>query len=142
MALEDGEYVGIRLWITSLTLAPDEISVEIGLEPNYVQVRGTTVGNTSRLHERHSWSFGERLYATPNEQLGDSVEPFISRFLGSLEAGASKIRDLSTDHSVSIAIIFGARAMPYLGLTSQQVQAIAALGASVNYDVMTYGDEA
>jgi hypothetical protein len=43
MALEDGEYVGIRLWITSLTLTPDAISVLIGLESNYVQIRGTTV---------------------------------------------------------------------------------------------------
>jgi hypothetical protein len=142
MALEDGEYVGIRLWITSLTLSPDAISVLVGLESNYVQTRGTAVGSTSRLYERHSWSLGERLYATPNEQLDDLFEPFISRFLSSLEASASRIRALSPDHSVSIAIIFGARAMPYLGLTRQQVQAVAALGAAVNYDVVTYGDEA
>ena len=41
MALENGEYVGIRLWITSPTLASEAISILIGLKPDYVQARGT-----------------------------------------------------------------------------------------------------
>ena len=138
MPLENGEYVGITLWITSLTLAPEAISLLIGLEPSYVQCQGTKVGSTSRLYERHSWSLGERAYAREGEQLTTLVEPFISQFLNSLAASATRIRALSADQSVSIAIIFGAWDMPFIGLTRHQVEAIANLGASVNYDIMTY----
>ena len=141
MALENGEYVGIRLWITSPTLASKAISILIGLKPDYVQTRGTKVGDTSRLYERHSWSLGERLYAKQNEKLDDLVEPFISRFLNSLEVSASRIRALSGEHNVSVAIIFGTWSMPYVGLTKRQVEEIASLGASVNYDIMTYSSD-
>jgi hypothetical protein len=133
------DYVGISLWITSETLTVEMISQLVGIEPSYSQRLGDVIGQTKRRYERHSWNLGRRLYAEHDAYMGDHTERFLNEFLQSLEVYASKIREIIGEHSVSIDVIYNVRDMPFIGLTSEQVQAVATLGARVSFDVMVYG---
>jgi hypothetical protein len=133
------DYVGIALWITSDELSPEMITDVVGIEPNYTQVRGTPIKGVDRLYERHSWKLGERLYAREGDYIGNHSEQFFDAFLNRIKDIAPRIKELSKYNEVSVALIYNVRDMPYIGLTREQVQVLAALGARVDHDVMVYG---
>jgi len=135
------DYIGISLWITSVELSPEMITEIVGIEANYSQTRGAPIGTTKRKYERHSWNLGDRLYyAKPDGYIGEHAEKFFDSFLERLNQATPMVKALSEENSVSVAIIYNMRDMPYIGLTNSQVQAIGALGASLNYDVIVYGN--
>jgi hypothetical protein len=139
MLEEKRDYLGISLWITSIALTPEMITEIVGFEPTYIQRRGEPIGKTKRVYEEHSWKLGERFYAEPNEYIGKRAESFFETFLERLRSASSRIKTLSAANSVSIAIIYNVRDMPYIGLTREQVELIAGFGASANFDVIVYG---
>ena len=133
------DYVGISLWITSETWTVEMISQHVGITPSYSQRLGDVIGQTKRRYERHSWNLGKRLYAEQDDYIGSHTEQFFNDFLQWLQGSALKIKEMSGQHSVSVEIIYNVRDMPFIGLTSDQVQAVASLGARVSFDVMVYG---
>jgi Domain of unknown function (DUF4279) len=133
-------YLGISLWISSTELPPDRITQIVGLQPTYVRVRGTTIPgrNVSRRPEFdvHEWQFRKQLDMKPGDYIGEHSEQFIGGFLDEIKDSTPQIRELSEHHSVIISLVYRVNDLPYIGLTRQQVQTIAALGAKLDYDLM------
>ncbi len=141
MAEEWRDYVGISLWITSYELSPEKITETVGLNPTYVQVMGDPIRGVSRRYERHSWQLGDRFYPQPGDDVGKLTEKFFTAFLGKLNSATPRIKEISKDNSIAICMIYHLNEMPYIGLTSEQVAAIAAIGARVDHDVMIGGND-
>ena len=66
----------------------------------------------------------------------DAYDQFITEFLSAVKPHAAKIRNLSESHNVTVSLVYHVDELPYVGLTRGQIQAIAALGAKVEYDFM------
>jgi hypothetical protein len=133
-------YVGISLWISSVELPPDKITQIVGIEPSYVRVRGALIPGR-KMGRRpefdvHEWQFREQLNVKPGDHLCDHVEVFITEFLDKIKDAAPRVKELSRNHSVMISLVYHTHEIPYIGLTRQQIQALAALGARLDYDLM------
>ena len=72
----------------------------------------------------------------PSDYIGHYSEKFITDFLNTIKDAAPRVKELSEDHSVTISLVYQVHDIPYIGLTRQHVQEIAALGASLDYDLM------
>lgn len=133
-------YLGISLWISSTELNPENITHLVGLEPTYTRLRGTMIPgrNVPRRSEFdvHEWQLREQLDAEPGTYLGQRTEEFITEFLSVIKPHAAEIRKLSESHNVTVSLVYHVDELPYIGLTRDQIQAIAALGAKVDYDFM------
>lgn len=136
-------YLGIALWISSTELSPDRITQVVGLPPTYVRVRGTAIPGRGVPRQPefdvHEWQFRKQLDIKPGDYIGKHSEKFISHFLDEIKDSAPQIKELSERHSVLISLVYHVIDLPYIGLTRQQVQAIAALGAKLDYDLMVEG---
>ena len=133
-------YLGVSLWISSTELTPASITELVGLQPTCTRLRGSLISgrNVRRRPEFdvHEWQLRKQLDAKSGANLGQYVEKFISDFLNEIEAHTSQIKKLSEYHNVTFALVYHVDGMPYIGLTRDQVQAIAALGAKLDYDLM------
>jgi hypothetical protein len=133
-------YLGISLWISSMELSPDRITQIVGIEPSYVRVRGALIpgrGMSRRPEfDVHEWQFREQLNLSSGDYVGDHSEKFITEFLDKIKDAAPRVKELSGGHSVTISLTYHTHEIPYIGLTREHVQAIAALGARLDYDVM------
>jgi hypothetical protein len=136
-------YLGISLWITSKELTADRITQIVGLEPSHVRARGAPIPGrgVSRRPEFdvHEWQFRNQLDLKPENFTEQDLEMFITQFLDQIQDSTSQIRELSEHHSVKISFVYQVDQLPYIGLTRQQVLAIAALGARLDYDLMVKG---
>lgn len=133
-------YLGISLWISSSELSPEIITQLVGLEPTYTRVRGTLIPGRNMPRQAqfdvHEWQLRKQLDAAPDTCLGPYTEQFITEFLSAIKPHAAAIRKLSESYDVTISFVYHVGELPYIGLTRDQVQAIAALGAKVDYDLM------
>jgi hypothetical protein len=133
-------YLGISLWISSTELPPERITQIVGLQPTYARVRGTTVPgrgvNRRSEFDVHEWQFRKQLNIEPGDYIGKHSEQFITQFLDEIKNSTPQIRELSEHHTVMISLVYHVDELPSIGLTRQQVQAIAALGAKLDYDLM------
>ena len=138
------DYLAISLWITSDVLSPETVTRMIGIIPSYVRSRGTPIPrlgiNRRPEFDHHEWQFREQLDVQAGDCIGKRSEEFITQFFEKIKMAATSIRELSENHSVTISLVYQAHDMPYIGLTSDHVQTIAALGASLNYDIMVDGN--
>ena len=75
----------------------------------------------------------------PGNFAGQDLENFITEFLYQIKNSTPQIRELSEHHNVMISFVYQVDELPYIGLTRQQVLAIAALGARLDYDLMVKG---
>jgi hypothetical protein len=136
-------YLGISLWISSTELLPDRITQIVGLQPTYVRMRGATIPgrgvNRRPEFDVHEWQFRKQLDIKPGDDIGKHSEQFISYFLDEIKDSTRQIKELSEHHSVLISFVYHVTDLPYIGLTRQQVQAIAALGAKLDCDLMVDG---
>jgi hypothetical protein len=82
----------------------------------------------------HAWELWEELALPSGVADQQESEEFISGFLDRLAGVATKVRVLSEEHSVRIGLVYWAKQMPYVGLTSRQVESVAGLGAGLDYD--------
>jgi hypothetical protein len=136
-------YLGISLWISSKELTPDRITQIVGIEPSYVRVRGALipgqgVGRRPEF-DVHEWQFRRQLDLKPGNCVAQDFEKTINEFLDQIESSTTQIRELSEHHHVTISFVYHVDELPYIGLTRQQVIAIAALGARLDYDFMVEG---
>jgi hypothetical protein len=133
-------YLGVSLWISSTELMPESITQFVGLQPTYTHLRGSLIPgrNVRRRPEFdvHEWQLRRQLDAKPGANLGQHTEKFITDFLNEIEAHTSQIKKLSEHHNVTVALVYHVDEIPYIGLNRDQVQAIAALGAKLDYDLM------
>jgi len=137
------DYVAISLSITSDELSPETITQLVGIEPNYVRLRGAPIpGRRVSRHpdfDHNEWEFREQLDIKPGDYIGNHSERFITDFLNKIDGSAARIKEISKSHEVRVSLVYQAHEMPYIGLTREQVQGIAALGAVLDYDIMTDG---
>jgi hypothetical protein len=133
-------YLGVSLWISSAELMPDSITQFVGLRPTYTRMRGSLIPgrNVRRRPEFdvHEWQLRKQLDGKQDAKLGQYTENFISDFLSEIEPHTSRIKQLSEHHNVAFVLVYHVDEMPCIGLTRDQVQAIAALGAKLDYDLM------
>ena len=125
-------YLAISLWISSTDLTPEDITQFVGLEPTYTHVRGAVIPgrNIPRRSEFdvHEWQFREQFNAEPGTHLGQYTDEFITEFLSAIEPHAVEIKKLSESHSVTVSFTYHVDDPPFIGLTRDQIQAVAALG--------------
>jgi hypothetical protein len=131
------DYVGISLSVTSDRLSPDEISTIIGIQPTSTRQRGalTRTGLMRRPEfDLHEWEFREQLDLNPRDYIGCHSATFITEFLDKIKDAAPQVKELSENHDVLISLVYHTREIPYIGLSREQVLAIAELGARLDYD--------
>lgn len=133
-------YLGVSLWISSTELTPESITQFVGLRPTYTRLRGSLIPgrNVRRRPEFdvHEWQLRRQLDAKPGTNLGQHTERFITDFLNEIEVHTAQIKKLSEHHSVTFTLVYHVTEIPYIGLTRDQVRAVAALGAKLDYDLM------
>ena len=133
-------YLRVSLWISSTELTPESITEIVGIQPTHTRLRGSLISgrNVPRRPEFdvHEWLFRKQLDAKPGTYLGQYTEKFITDFLSEIEAHTSQIKKLSEHHNVIFSLVYHVDEMPYIGLTRDQVQAIAMLGAELDYNLM------
>jgi Domain of unknown function (DUF4279) len=132
-------YLGISLSVTSDRLSPDEISQAIGIQPTYTRQRGalTRTGLMRRPEfDLYEWQFRRQFDLKPGNCAAQDFEKFINEFLDQIKNSTPQIRALSEHHNVTVSLVYHVDEMPYIGLTRQQVLAVAALGARLDYDLM------
>jgi hypothetical protein len=133
-------YLGVSLWISSTELTPESITRLVGIDPTYTRQRGTLIPGRNMLRRSefdvHEWQFRKQLDAKPGTYLGQYIEQFITEFLSAIKPHTAEINKLSEHHNVTISFVYHVDELPYMGLTRDQIQGIAALGAKVDYDLM------
>lgn len=133
-------YLAVSLWISSVELTPESITQLVGLQPTYSRLRGSVIpGQNIRRRPEfdiHEWQLRSQLDATSSAELNQFREKFITDFLNEIAGQTPQINKLSEHHNVTFSLVYHADEMPYIGLTNEQVRAIAALGAKLDYDLM------
>ena len=61
---------------------------------------------------------------------------FITEFLDKFANAGPRIREVADSEHVKIIFVYHMDRMPYVGLSSSQVEMIASLGASIDFDMM------
>jgi hypothetical protein len=133
-------YLGLSLWISSKELMPDKITQIVGIEPSHIRVRGALIPgravNRRPEFDVHEWQFRKQLDLKPGNCSAQDCEEFINEFLDRIKGSTPQIRELSEHHNVTISFVYHVSELPYIGLTRQQIWAIAALGARLDYDLL------
>ncbi|MGA8730744.1 MAG: DUF4279 domain-containing protein [Terracidiphilus sp.] len=132
-------YLSMSLAISSLTTPPELISERIGLAPTSTRLRGTpTKTGASRLPEFdvHEYWIRAELELAPGDVIEDLQPSFIMEFLNKISVACNQIRKLADTEDVKIIFVYHMDRMPYVGLSSSHVEMIAALGASIDFDMM------
>ena len=137
-------YLAISLWISSVELTPESITQLVGLQPTHTRLRGSVIPGRNILRrpefDVHEWEFRRQLDAKSGIDLGQFAERFITEFLSIVKAYTAKIKKLSEHQKVGITFVYHVDTSPYIGLTHDQVEAIADLGAKLDYDLMIEED--
>lgn len=132
-------YLAISLVISSETASANSISERVGLTPTSTRLRGTPIkpGVLRRPEfDLREWWLRDELEVHPGGHLEEMQRSFVSEFLDKLGVAAERIRNLADHCNVMIVLVYHLDRVPYIGLTGQQVQKIAALGASIDVDLM------
>ena len=133
------EYLGLSLWISSHKLTPEEITQLVGLGPTYTRHRGALIPGSDRLRrpefDVHEWQFRRQLDLKRGTYLGQHIDTFITDFLSTLKPRMAEIKAVSRNHNVAVAFVFHVAELPYLGMSHEQIEVIAMLGAKVDYDL-------
>jgi hypothetical protein len=139
---ESLDYLGISLFVSSDRLSPKAITEAIGIEPTCTRERGSPIrgGVLMRRPEfdLNEWQLREQLDVRPGDHSGYHSEAFITQFLDKIKGTAVNIAALSKNHDLLILLVCSVHDMPYIGLTSDHIQAIASLHARLDYDIMVY----
>jgi len=133
------DYISIGLSISSERMDPDSITKHVGLIPTTVRWLGSPTRNGLMRRpefDLHEW-WRQQVYPFPSGVLDlEAVESFITEFLNGFVGAAGSIRALSVEHIVAVGLVYHMKYIPYIGLTRDQTQAVAALGARLDYDIM------
>ncbi len=131
--------IRVKLTIASNTLSAKEVSALLGIEADSSQILGEMNRLGTKPYPQHAWVLKEKYEVNSTETM-DQLEMCLSKFLARVGSASSIIRNLSIQHLVEVGIYVFAREVPAIFLSKGQVEAIAALGASVDVDVVLYND--
>jgi hypothetical protein len=129
----------LRLTIISENLSPGEIDEYVGIECNDSQIRGEMNRLGTKRYTRHAWYLKSKRVIAPDEYIGDKIDAEVRSLLSRLAPAADKIKELSKSHVVEFSVYFLARDVPPMNFSSEDLRAIAALGASLDIDLILYG---
>jgi hypothetical protein len=131
-------YVKISLAISSHETEPETITQRVGLQPTSTRRQGTPVRNGLLRRpefDLHEWWIDQEMPLASNILLDGEAKAFFTRFFDSFVGHSEKvISALSKDHSVVVIVNYHMNYMPYIGLTKDHVQALARLGAGLDFD--------
>jgi hypothetical protein len=136
--------MSVSLAISSEELAPEAITLRIGLQPTSTRRKGTPTRNgilRRAEFDLHEWWICQQLTLQSGVLLEKEAEAFITQFFDRFgsDGTESSIHALSADHNVLVLVVYHMGYMPYVGLTKGHVQALARLGARLDYDFMVDG---
>jgi len=132
-------YFSMSLVISSATTTPKSIIERVGLEPTSTRLRDTpTKTGVFRRPEFDVYEYWIRseFELAPDDVIEDLQPSFITEFLNKISVACHQIRELSESENVTIIFVYHMDRMPNVGLSSSQMQMIAALGASIDFDMM------
>lgn len=130
--------IGVRLSIISHSLTPSQIDEYVGIKCDDSQRRGDVNRLGTKRYERHAWFLESRHTIPEDKHIGDKLDSAVAHLLLRLEGTEAKIKELSGSNEVEFSLYFYAREIPPMGLSKRHLQAIAALGASLDIDLILY----
>lgn len=133
------DYLSISLCISSDRVDPESITRHLGIRPTRVRLRGTpTLTGIMRRPEfdLNEWESRKELRLASSVLVPKEAEQFIGEFLSEFRGVVAEVHTLSEEHDVLVALVYHMKSIPYIGLTRDQVKAVAALGARVDYDIL------
>jgi len=130
----------VRLTIISDSLSPDEIDKYVGVNCSDSQTRGEMNRLGTKRYARHAWFLKSKRVIAPNEYIGDWIDAEVRSLLSRLAPAAEKIRELSHSYEVEFSLYFLARDVPPMNISKEDLRAIAALGASLDIDLIIYAN--
>jgi hypothetical protein len=133
--------IGVRLSIISDHLTAADIDEHLGIKCNESQVRGEINRLGTKPYDRHAWFLKSRYQVDPSEYIGDKISDQIDELLLRVAPVVPRIRELSQENYVEVALYLYARDLPPLGLSKKHIKAIAELGANLDIDVVLYAEE-
>ena len=132
--------IQVKLTIVSDVLSAKDVSDLLGIEADSSQVLGEMNRLGTKTYSHHVWMLKNR-HQINNGEIGDQIEACVSEFLDRVSPASQSIRSLSMQIPVEVGLYVFAREVPPISFTKSQVEALAALGASVDIDVVLYADE-
>jgi hypothetical protein len=130
----------VKLTIISETLSPPEIDEYVGIKCNDSQIRAEMNRLGTKRYARHAWFLKSKRVIAPDEYIGDRIDAEVRNLLSRLAPAADKINELSQGHEVEFSVYFLARDVPPMNLSKEDLRAIAALGASLDIDLILYAN--
>jgi Domain of unknown function (DUF4279) len=128
--------VNVTLALYSEELEPEEVSRALGVEPTRAHRRGESPGPGSPPYLSGAWLLKER------GRDAELAEAIIERLLKQLPEDPAVWRDLTRRHEIQFR--FGLHMTgcnKSLSIPLKHVTRIAKLGASIQFDIYTYGEE-
>ncbi len=132
--------IGVRLVIISDSLAPSQIDEYVGITCDMSQKKGDMNRLGTKQYERHAWFMKSKQTIREGEYIGDKLDSAVARLLGRLQGTEARIKELSGSNEVQFSLYFYAREVPSIGLSKTHLQAIVALGANLDIDLILYGN--
>jgi hypothetical protein len=133
-----GDEIGVRLSIISDSMAPSQIDEYVGIKCDESQTRGDMNRLGTKHYERNAWFIKSRQTIPEDEYIGDKLDSAVAQLLSRLRGSEARIRELSGSNEIEFSLYFYAREVPPMGLSKTHLQAIAALGANLDIDLILY----
>ena len=92
----------------------------------------------TKPYEHHVWCFKTRCIVLPDEYIGDRISFQIDQLLSTLDKVANRFKKLSETNSVIFGLYLYAQTVPPMGLSKKQLEAITALGAELDIDLVLH----
>ena len=128
--------VNVTLALYSEELEPEEVSRALSVEPTSAHRRGESPGSRSPPYLSGAWLL------TEHGRDAEPAEAIIDRLLKQLPEDPAVWRDLRIRHKIQFR--FGLHMTGWnkgLSIPLKQVTRIADLGASMEFDIYTYGED-
>lgn len=130
--------VSVSLWLEGASFDPSVITDRVGIEPT-ISYRTGDPASLGRTRRRDAWA----VRVGPRESL--ELEPMAKELIGLLASRATQIRDVCIELGLGLCISCPiepkSTLTPSIHLSPDTLGWIVRLGASLDIDVMVWGDE-
>ena len=130
----------VKLTVMSESLSPAEIDEYVGIKCNDSQIQGEMNRLGTKRYARHAWFLKSKRVVPADEYIGDKIDFEVKDLLSRLAPAANKIKELSQSHEVEFSLYFLVGNVPPMNLSKEELEAIAALGASLDIDLTLYAN--
>jgi hypothetical protein len=131
-----------KLTIVSRTLSPEEISRRIGIQYDEARRIGDARGRSGLKWDENIWWLYETWEGNASEQsVSEALGACLGRLRGRLDSAEVNVQRLSKSEYTEIGLYMLSRTIPAIHLGVDIVQFIGRLGATLDVDVVLYGDD-